>query len=105
MFFVFSLTNVGDFTLTKNETYGDYHNNFSQKSTHHSRAAVKTYEKTGVSNFVDLFKTKTDGEFNLVQKINFKREKFDYLLVAGKSFLQPPGANNNSRKPRKNKED
>ena len=38
----------GDFTLAKDEAFGDYHLDVSQKSNRHIRVTVKTYEKTGV---------------------------------------------------------
>ena len=55
-FVVCSMTFYADFTLAKNEAFGDYHVDISQKSNRHIRATVKTYEKTGVYIFVKLFK-------------------------------------------------
>ena len=60
-----SMTFYGDFTLAKDEAFGDCHVDISQKSNRHIRATVKTYEKTAVYIFEKLLKKKTDGEFTL----------------------------------------
>ena len=36
---------VGDFTLSKDEAFGDYHVDTSHNSTRHIRATVKNYEE------------------------------------------------------------
>ena len=46
------MTYVGDFTFTKDEAFGVYHIDISQKSTLHVRATVKNYEQSGVYIFV-----------------------------------------------------
>ena len=97
------MTFYGDFTLAKDEAFGDYHVDISQKSDRHIRATVKTYEKTGVYIFVKLFKKKTDGEFTLWQKICFTKEEFEKLLGAGNLILQPPTVKKVTKKPKKSK--
>ena len=97
------MTFYGDFTVAKDEAFGDYHVDISQKSSRHIRATVKTYEKTGVYIFVKLFKKKTEGEFTLWQKICFTQEEFEKLLGAGKLILQPPTVKTVTKKPKKSK--
>ena len=91
----------GDFTLAKDEAFGDYHVDISQKSDRHIRATVETYEKTGVYIFEQLFRKKTDGEFTFCQKTCFTQEHFKKSLGAGKLFLQPPTVKTVTKKPKK----
>ena len=79
----------GDFTLAKDEDFGDYYCDLSEKSNRILRATVKTYEHTGTYVFLKLFKKKPDAEFALVQKITLTKEEFEILLWKGKSVLQP----------------
>ena len=95
------MTFYGDFNLAKNDAFGDYHVDISQKSNRHIRATVKTYEKSGVYIFVKLFKKKTDGEFTLWQKICFTQEEFEKLLDARKLILQPPTVKKVTKKSKK----
>ena len=97
------MTFYGDFTLAKDEAFGDYHVHISQISNRHIRATVKTYEKTGLYIFLKLFRKNTDGEFTLWQKICFTQEEFEKLLGRGKLILQPPTVNRVTKKPRKPK--
>ena len=94
----------GDFTLAKNEAFGVYHVDISQKSNRHIRGTVKTYEKNGVCIFVKRFK-KTDGENILWQKICSKPEQFEKFLGARKLILQPPTVRKVTKKPKKIKKD
>ena len=79
----------GDFTLAKDEDFGEYYCDLSEKSNRILRATVKTYEHTGTYVFLKLFKKKPDVEFALAQKITLTKEEFEILLWKGKSVLQP----------------
>ena len=79
----------GDFTLAKDEDFGDYFCDLSEKTNRLVRATVKTYEHTGTYVFLKLFKKKPDAEFALAQKITLTKEEFEILLWKGKSVLQP----------------
>ena len=75
------MTYVGDFTHTKEEAFGDYHNDISQKSTRHIRATVKNYEKTGVYIFVKLSKKKQTESSPSCKKSTSRRKSLkSYLL-------------------------
>ena len=54
------MTYVGNFTLIKDEAFGDYHIDTSQKLTRHIRATWKL-QKTVVNISAKLFKKKTGG--------------------------------------------
>ena len=62
----------GDFTLAKDEDFGDYYCDLSEKSNRILRATVKTYEHTGTYVFLKLFKKKPDAEFALARKKSLK---------------------------------
>ena len=91
----------GDFTLAKDEDFGDYYCDLSEKSNRILRATVKTYEHTGTYVFLKLFKKKPDAEFALVQKITLTKEEFEILLWKGKSVLQPPNIKKVTKKCKK----
>ena len=80
-----------DFTLTKDENFGNFHHNISHSSSRLVRATTKTYDRTGTYIFLKLFKKKADDEFILAQKVNLTKEEFEKLLLRGTSILQPPG--------------
>ena len=79
----------GDFTLAKDEDFGDYYCDLSEKSNRILRATVKTYEQKGTCVFLRLFKKKPDAELVLAQKITLTEEEFQILLWKGKSVQQP----------------
>ena len=74
----------GDFTLAKDEDFGDYFCDLSEKTNRLVRVTVKTYEHTGTYVFLKLFKKKSDAEFALAQKITLTKEEFEILLWKGK---------------------
>ena len=68
----------GDFTLAKDEDFGDYYCDLSEKSNKKLQATVKTYEHTGTYVFLRLFKKKPDAEFALAQKITLTKKSLKF---------------------------
>ena len=93
----------GNFTLAKDEDFGDYYCDLSEKSDRILRATVKTYEHTGTYVFLKLLKKRPDAEFALAQKITLTKEEFEILLWKGKSVLQPSNIKKVTKKCKKKK--
>ena len=92
----------GDFTLTKDESFGDYHFDITRKSARHFQPIVENYKKPA-STFCDIVQNKTKGQrvHPRAEKLDFRQEEFEKLLTTAKSILKPLRANEVTKKPKR----
>ena len=67
------------FTLTKDENFGDFHQNIPHASPRLVQVRMKTYDRTGTYIVMKIFKNKAGDGFTLAQKVNLTKKEFEKL--------------------------